>query len=343
MADEASEPNDPDSDPIDSAPAAETTEGAMTTEAATAEATDHMNGRVTTASTTDIEQQHGDLLGEFARAMHLAATSQYQRINAELERRREEQVEAIAARAGAEVENLKAGSEADIGAIDAWARTETEKIKLERLRRIDTRREQLTSQLERQDTIKEREVAAIQGAIDAHRTEMDLFFGRMERETDPATIALVASTIPPFPQLADIAETARRTATAEFAGTETTAETAIPDGAISSAAPASEPAGTEASPATADLETNAPEAVVTESRLMAVMDPEATRTEDGQPAHPWDAPSVVSVAAGTGDETSGAEPEAPSRVGSTLLRTVRAIRPMTDRHDHKSGGGDAQP
>src|SRR6266540_5865075 len=89
------------------------------------------------------EPEHDDLLGELARAMHTAATSQYERMNAELERRRGEQVEAINARAGSEAENVKSGSAADIETIDAWAKAETEKIKLERLRRIDARREQL--------------------------------------------------------------------------------------------------------------------------------------------------------------------------------------------------------
>ena len=157
-----------------------------------------------------------DLLGELARAMHAAATSQYERMNAELERLRTQQVEAIAARAATDAEHLKTSTERDIGAIDAWAKTETEKIKQERLRRIDARREALASQLERQDTIRQREIFAIEVAIDAHRGEIDQFFGRMERESDPTEIARVASSLPPFPSLAEIADEARRGATAEF-------------------------------------------------------------------------------------------------------------------------------
>ena len=331
MAEQASDPNDPANDPS----------GRIAT--AEASSADPLETATAVTGSADVEPIHDDLLGEFARAMHLAATSQYERMNAELERRRAEQVEASAARASAEVDNVKATSEADIGAIDAWARAETEKIKLERLRRIDARREELAGQLERQDTIKEREVAAIQVAIDAHRSEIDLFFGRMERETDPATIALVASTIPPFPLLAEVAETARRSAIAEFGGTGTAdmaAATpgvqATPSATVDSAA---EPGDAEATPST-DVSTSAPEAV-TESRLKAVMDPTALESGKGEPQRPWEAPSVVSVAAGSGDAAPVPE-EAPSRVGSTLLRTVRAIRPMTDRHDNKPDGGDAQ-
>jgi hypothetical protein len=147
-------------------------------------------------------------------------------MNAELERRRAEQVETIGARADAEVEGLKSASEADIGSVDAWAKAETEKIKLERLRRIDARRERLADQLDRHETIKEREILAIQVAIDTHRDEVDRFFGRMERETDPAAIARVASTLPDFPALAEVAEQARRDAAAEFASLEGPAEPA---------------------------------------------------------------------------------------------------------------------
>lgn len=274
----------------------------------------------TDAATTVTEPANDDLLGELARAMHAAATSQYERMNAELERRRAEQVEAIAARATTEAERLKASTETDIGAIDAWAKAETEKIKQERLRRIDARREELAAQLERQETIKQREVFAIEVAIDAHRTEIDQFFGRMERETDPTAIAQVASSLPPFPSLSDIADQARRGASAEFERLDRETGAASPPSATDARAP---------------MLDDAPDALVTESRLMAVMDPEASHGGSPATAQPWEAPSVVSVAAGSGTTDTAPEPDAPKRGGSTLLRTVRAIRPMagSDRDD----------
>jgi hypothetical protein len=76
---------------------------------------------------------------------------------------------------------------------------------------------------------------------------------------------------------------------------------------------------------------------------MAVMDPDAARPDAAHPdadgSRPWEAPYAVSVAAGSIPAEAPAEPEAPSRVGSTLLRTVRAIRPMGgDRHDRGGEG-----
>lgn len=258
-----------------------------------------------------VETDHDDLLGELARAMHAAAEAQHGRINAELERRRVEQVEAIAARASSEVEHLKTGSEADISAIDAWAKAETEKIKLERLRRIDARRERLVNQLERQETIKARAVGAIEAAIDTHRNEIEMFFGRMDREADPAAIALVASTVPPFPPLAEIAEEAERGAASEFANLDKEAGLAT----------AADDLGLETA--------------ISESRLMAVMDPNASRGAGGDAAQPWESePRAVIVAAGSGvaDET---DPSAGGR--ATLLRTTASIRPMADRQDPGSG------
>lgn len=280
-----------------------------------------------------------NLLGELARAMHAAATSQYERMNADLERRRTEQVAAVAARASSEAENLEASSEQDIGAIDAWAKAETEKIKQERLRRIDTRRVQLATQLERQETIRQREIFAIEVAIDAHRGEIDQFFGRMERETDPTAIARVASSLPPFPSLTDIADEARRGASAEFAsldgelGTNAAPE---PEAAATGEAPsAAESVEASSLPAAARPEESMPDGTVSESRLMAVMAPEATLSGSTESAQPWEAPYAVSVAAGSGEAEAPADPEPHGRVGATLLRTVRAIRPMagSDKDD----------
>lgn len=299
------------------------------------------------AEPTDITDESNDkgadgndnLLGELARAMHAAATSQYERMNADLERRRTEQVAAIAARASSEAESLKASSEQDIAAIDAWAKAETEKIKHERLRRIDTRREQLAAELERQETIRQREIFAIEVAIDAHRGEIDQFFGRMERETDPTAIARVAASLPPFPSLTDIADEARRGASVEFASLDAEVGT-NPAPELEAAAPGEAPAAPEPVAASSDgatdgLDESMADGTVSESRLMAVMDPEATQGGNTESTEPWEAPHAVSVAAGSSGPEAPAQPEPHGRVGATLLRTVRAIRPMagSDKDD----------
>lgn len=294
--------------PLANVAAADTVEGSTTPEPPAARSKDRVVAGAVAIASGDPPSQ--DLLGELARAMHAAATSQYERMNAELERRRAEQVETIANRASSDVERLKAASETDIAAIDSWAKAETERVELERIRRIEARREQLQGQLTRQDTIREREVFAVEAAIDAHRSEIDLFFGRMEREHDPAAIAKVASTMPGVPPLAQIADDARSKASAEFAEFEAELE-----------------ASTSSLPATPEAD---PEVTVTETRLMAVMDPEATQNH-ADASKDWAQPAVVSVAAGA--PTEGSDADGGSKVGSTLLRTVRAIRPLSEHKE----------
>ena len=326
MADLESQPADPDDDAIGRIPSADAPRGMaeappggiavdaeLTAEADAPEADAPEAG----AELTTGEAKHGGLLGELARAMHAAAASQYERINAELEDRRAQQVEAIATRARSEIEGLKTGSQADVGAIDAWAKAETEKIKQERLRRIDARRAQLATQFERQEAIQAREVFAIEVAIDTHRAEIDAFFGRMERETDPAAIARVASMLPPFPAFAQIVDEARREVAAE--GTSL---------------------GQATGPATAvnDVER---EPGVSESRLMAVMDPTGahgdgeSESESDEATRPWEAqPYAVSITAGP---RVADEARLPARTGMSLLRSIPSIRPMIGRRDPKSG------
>lgn len=283
---------------------------------------------------------HEDFLGELARAMHTAAESQYERMNAELERRRAEQVEAIAARASSEAENLRAGTEADIGSIDTWAKSEAEKIKRERQRRIDARRELLATHLDHQETIKAREVFAIEVAIDEHKSAIESFFERMERESDPAAIARVASTLPAFPALADIAAEARRDAAAELA--------ILGD-------------DMELEPMASTDEGPEPDSSVSESRLLAFVSPPGSSDSNGDVAEPGDA-TVASPAPEPGAQgeappqwpsdphpfrvvpgaRGGPALEPPMRIGATLLRSIPSIRPMAGPPDAGTGEDSAK-
>ena len=100
MADLASKPTDP-TDPSDAANGtfATDTDPVADIAAAVAEA-----ATVPAPTTANFDL---DLLSELAQAMHAAATSRLERVNAELERIHIEQVEAIAARDTAEVETLR--------------------------------------------------------------------------------------------------------------------------------------------------------------------------------------------------------------------------------------------
>ena len=250
-----------------------------------------------------------DLLGELSRAMHAAAGSRHLRIAEEIERQRAAQVEAIKMRAGSESDELKKTSKRDIGEVDAWAKTATELVAAERVRRIDARREKLQAELLRQDVIVEREVVGVEAAVEAHQAELDAFFALLERESDPAGIARLAASLPSLPSLSEAADAARRQAAAEFALLK-------------------EPAAG----ATVEDDTADDGAEVSTTRLMAVVGASSGNGTDV--ARPWEsAPRAIAIPAGDRAATSGAnesnQTEAPADVGSRpLLRSVPSTRPM---------------
>lgn len=315
-------------DSIEEAAAGEAADSPPVAAAAVAEPEAVTDDAVTddAGETTDAGAAEPDgLLGELSRAMHAAAGSQHQRIAEELERQRGAQVEAIKARAGSESDELKKTSQHDIGEIDAWAKTATELIAAERVQRIDARREKLDAELVREDVIVGREVVAVEAAVEAHQAELDAFFSQLERESDPAGIARLASSMPSLPSLTEAADAARRQADAEFALLEEPA------------------AGATGVDDTAD-----DGAEVSTSRLMAVMAPGASSGSGAEVARPWEpAPRAIAVPAGVSAATAGAnesnEPEAPASVGSRpLLRAIPSTRPM-DRLRSRNRKPDDDP
>ena len=266
---------------------------------------DHDSPQTSVETVEPPEPEPDDLLRELSRelsrAMHRAALAQRKRMVAEVARLRSTQAEVIKARTAAEAEQLKTESDEDIREIDTWAQTATELIAAERVRRIDARRERLQAQLARQDVIAERELMAVDVTLEDHEAALEAFFGRLESETDPASIAGLASAMPSLPSLSDAADAARRHAISEFAPIdETTIETP----------------GDDAIDATTD---------VSPSRLMAVMDPDASRVAPTATATPWPEPMAIAV-------TAGSQP---------LLRSMRASRPLDRiRHRNRAAGED---
>jgi hypothetical protein len=258
------------------------------------------------------EEESADLVRELSRAMHRTALAQHKRLVAEVAGLRSSQAETIKVRTAREAEQLKLESDADVEEIDLWAQTATEMIAEERVRRIDARREHLQAQLARQDLIAEREVMAVDVTLEDHEAALEAFFTQLETESDPATIARLAATLPSLPSLSEAAEAAKRHAISEFA--------ALDDAAVD---PGSGGGTTD-------------DAVeVSPSRLMAVMDPDATRGSSDEAPTTWPEPRVVVVAAGESQaaaptDTEGADqPAEPVAAGSyRLLRSIPAARPM---------------
>jgi hypothetical protein len=150
---------------------------------------------------TDVGGDGSAFLADLAKAMQSTAAAEQAR-NAEVtEQRRQAHVDAIRAREALEAEDLRELAKEDVKGIDAWSDGEIKRIKLERERRIATRREQLQTRLEEHRSVVASEVDAVEAAVSAYKTEIELYFMRLESEVDPVAIAKYAGNRPAFPVL----------------------------------------------------------------------------------------------------------------------------------------------
>jgi hypothetical protein len=152
------------------------------------------------AELTEIDDRT-QFLGDLARVMQSTVASEQARNTEVAEQRRKAHVDGIREREAEEIEELRELAKDDIKGIDAWSEGEIKRIKLERERRIASRREQLQTRLEEHRAVVGREVDAVEAAVANYRTEMEQFFGRLGGETDPIAIASLAGKQPAFPDL----------------------------------------------------------------------------------------------------------------------------------------------
>ena len=140
-------------------------------------------------------------LSDLARAMQSTAAAEQARNAEGTEQRRQAHIDAIRAREAMEAEDLRELAKEDVKGIDAWSDGEIKRVKLERERRIASRREQLQIRLEEHRNVVAREVEAVEAAVAAYRSDIEAYFQRLGSETDPVAIARHAGTRPPFPVL----------------------------------------------------------------------------------------------------------------------------------------------
>jgi hypothetical protein len=180
---------------------AQSPETAATTDdqAADATAADTTAADTTAANATDDDSSA--FLADLARVMQTAAGAERNRIAEDSERRRNAHLELIRARETSETEQLTVLAEGDVKAIDTWADAEIERIQSERERRITSRRGELAQRLEDHRLLIGREVDAVEAAIAAYRTEVEVYFSRLDAESDPVAIAREAGRRPQFPVL----------------------------------------------------------------------------------------------------------------------------------------------
>jgi hypothetical protein len=172
--------------------------------AAATEASDESAAAATAADPTAASATEDDpaaFLADLARVMQTAASAERIRIAEDSERRRTAHLELIRAREASETEQLTLLADGDVKAIDTWADAEIERIQSERERRITARRGELSQRLEDHRLLIGREVDAVEAAIAAYRTEVEVYFSRLDAEQDPVAIAREAGRRPVFPVL----------------------------------------------------------------------------------------------------------------------------------------------
>ena len=158
-------------------------------------------------------------LAELTRAMQATAGAERERAIAEIERRREQHLAAIEARRVANADEIRALASTDLAAIDAWADGERTRIASEHETRAAALRDDLERSLAEHGSRIDREIAGVEAAIAAHRTEVDAFFSSFDHETDPVVIAQNAGRRPTFPALDSIAGEGDATTTTDSPAT----------------------------------------------------------------------------------------------------------------------------
>ena len=166
-------------------------------------------------------------LTQLARAMQDTAGHERERVVADTETRRTARIEEIRGRETAEADRMRELAAEDQSGIDAWAETETARIKAERERRAEALRTDLETSLGQHRDLIAREIEAVESAVATYRIEVATFFDALEHETDPVAIAQLATRRPVFPSLDTVPLTAEEPVAATGAVAVTDAATEL--------------------------------------------------------------------------------------------------------------------
>lgn len=143
-------------------------------------------------------------LAELTRSMQAAAGAERKRVEDDIERRRTAHLETIAARRESEATKMRELAAEDLKAIDDWAESERQRIGRERDEKAAALQVDLDTSLTEHGATIDREIAGVEAAVAAYRSETDAFFAGLDTETDPVEIARQAGRRPRFPDLATI-------------------------------------------------------------------------------------------------------------------------------------------
>ena len=159
-------------------------------------------------STSEAPDDGTAFLADLAAAMKATADRERERVAEDVQHRRELHLASINERRETEVARMRELAEDDLRSVDVWAENERRRIQEVRERRAASVRQDLEASLAEHGSKVEREIEAVDKALEQYRMELDRFFQGLEKETDPVAIARHASRRPAFPALDRIGEEA---------------------------------------------------------------------------------------------------------------------------------------
>ncbi|MHB8890802.1 MAG: hypothetical protein ACYC65_02020 [Candidatus Limnocylindrales bacterium] len=109
--------------------------------------------------------------------------------------------EAIRAASTEGAEAIRRRSEGDLAAIKEWSKTEIARVREETEGKIGARKATLESELASHSAAVEHRVGEVEKTVAQYRSDMDLYFGNLVTEDDPARLATMAEAMPEPPEL----------------------------------------------------------------------------------------------------------------------------------------------
>ena len=179
--------------------AADETTAEVTGEAPAAE--DAITPEAAAGDAASTDEDGSGFLSELVRAMQTTATAEKARLSSDIDRRRTAHLATVEARRQSEATSMRELADADLKAIDAWAKDERTRIHDERERRAAALQADLETSLAEHGSMIDREVEAVEAAIAAHRTDVDAVLreARAARPTRSRSPAMPASGRPSRP------------------------------------------------------------------------------------------------------------------------------------------------
>ena len=141
------------------------------------------------------------LVAGLVKAMREAAIASRAETTARLQAEAGTRVEAIRARATTESADLKKRADEDVAEIREWSKAELARVRQVTDDRIEARKGELSSEIERHASAVERLVDQVQTTVSAFEADMDRFFEQLLAENDPARLAGLAERAPEPPDL----------------------------------------------------------------------------------------------------------------------------------------------